>query len=94
MKRTTLMHKCENRRCGWRGTADQLLIAPHPFLPPPAKIFGCPNCKDAECIVDVCDEEGCFAAASCGTPDNDGIYRRTCFEHAPLRDRFRGEHRN
>ncbi len=34
----------------------------------------------------VCDEDGCGAAASCGTPTEEK-YRRTCFEHVPHQER-------
>lgn len=33
----------------------------------------------------LCDEPGCFDPASCGWPSENGVYRRTCYEHSELK---------
>lgn len=72
---------CSHYRCGWRGHADQIIIAPHPFIPD-ATVTGCPNCKDIDCTRVACDEPDCWEAATIGMPTSDG-YRYTCFAHMP-----------
>jgi hypothetical protein len=72
---------CGERRCEWRGDESAVLKAPNPFLPE-EEIWGCPECKAVNTIVAVCDEPGCWAETSCGTPTPSG-YRRTCGKHAP-----------
>jgi len=72
---------CQERRCGWRGTQDQMLTAPNPFDPGDS-IVGCPGCKSVDTLVEVCDEPGCAEFSSCGTPTPTG-YRRTCGKHRP-----------
>ena len=32
----------------------------------------------------LCDEPGCYDHASCGWPGDDGVYRRTCYDHSRL----------
>jgi hypothetical protein len=72
---------CES--CNWRGTVDDILAAPHPFDPEDT-VSGCPQCREIGGLCQVCDEEGCWDMASCGTPLKDGGYRRTCHRHRPL----------
>jgi hypothetical protein len=38
----------------------------------------------------ICDEPGCIASVSCGTPVPGGTYRSTCSKHAPRFDRSPG----
>jgi hypothetical protein len=71
--------KCNT--CGWRGERSAALSAPNPF-DPKYNIEGCPFCKDVECLVQVCDEPGCWEETTCGTPIHGG-YRRTCGNHCP-----------
>jgi hypothetical protein len=73
---------CSERRCLWRGTEDQVLKAPSPFEPD-VECWGCPDCKEINTMVGVCDEPGCWQETSCGTPTKDGGYRRTCGKHRP-----------
>ena len=73
--------KCNDYRCGWHGTEDQILTAPHPFEEG-ATINGCPECKGVDCVIYACDEPGCWADVTCGTPTQDG-YRSTCGKHRP-----------
>ncbi len=75
--------KCNERRCGWRGTSDQQLSAPNPFEEGET-IWACPKCKSIDSIVYACDEPGCWGAVSCGMLTSGG-YRNTCFDHRPDR---------
>lgn len=36
-------------------------------------------------VLSLCDESGCFASASCGTPTKER-YRWTCYKHMPKKD--------
>lgn len=71
-------------RCGWKGTVPELLQAPHPFMHG-EEIYGCPACKDVDEFRTACDEPGCWAQDTCGTPTSDG-YRRTCHWHCPRKE--------
>ncbi len=42
----------------------------------------CPDCRAPEHILSACEHDGCWKAASCGTP-KDGGYLQTCGKHAP-----------
>ena len=78
--------KCDELRCGWQGTTDELLTAPHPFMPNEHNhIDGCPKCRQCGTIIQVCDKPGCWNPASCGAPTPDG-YRSTCGNHMPRAD--------
>jgi hypothetical protein len=72
---------CEE--CGWLGQDSEMLKAPSPF-DPEHTIVGCPRCREVETLVVACDEPGCSAKVTCGTPTPDG-YRNTCGKHAPWR---------
>lgn len=72
---------CDNRRCGWRGTSDEVLKAPNPF-DPDSTIWGCPRCKDVNVLWLACDEPDCWEMADCGTPTT-SLYRNTCGKHVP-----------
>ena len=75
--------KCSEYRCSWQGTERETLTAPNPFdLVPQGVIEGCPECKEINTIVKVCDEPDCWEPVSCGTPTEDG-YRSTCGKHRP-----------
>ncbi len=73
---------CANRRCGWRGTLDDVLRGKSPF--DDEVLIGCPKCKTVDNMIEACDEPGCWKAATCGTPTPSG-YRRTCGDHWPNR---------
>lgn len=60
---------------------DELLYAPSPF-DPDDQLVGCPECRSAEGFAELCEIEGCLRGATCGGPSSDGVYRRTCSEHA------------
>ena len=72
---------CENRRCRWHGTMDDVLRGPDPF-DPEEQVIGCPRCRGVECLLTACDEPSCWKPATCGTPTAGG-YRHTCGEHKP-----------
>ena len=76
--------RCQEQRCGWTGKRADLLKAVSPFEPD-EEITGCPNCKGIDCMDLVCDEPGCCALVSCGTPTAEG-YRHTCVMHKPVND--------
>lgn len=72
---------CEGRRCGWRGTEEEMLRAQHPFDEADA-VYGCPQCKGVGSLLIACDEPDCWLPATCGAPTPTG-YRQTCFRHMP-----------
>lgn len=78
------MSKQRCDECGWRGTDDQVLRAPNPFDPEDT-LYGCPDCKQVECLRRACDDPECWEFASCGWPDGDR-YRTTCGPHYLERD--------
>lgn len=57
-----------------------LLTAPHPFCDGDV-IMGCPQCKQCDGFLPLCDVETCEEASTCGWPSEQG-YRFTCFEHS------------
>jgi hypothetical protein len=69
------------RQCGVSTKTDQLLKAKNPFNIED-EIVGCPSCKTIDDFYEVCDEQFCTSEASCGFPDEFGVYRRTCFKHS------------
>lgn len=71
--------QCED--CGWKGTHEDALKAPHPFLPED-EIQGCPQCFEVSTLRNCCDEEGCWDLVQAGTPSPNG-YRLTCSKHVP-----------
>jgi hypothetical protein len=77
--------KCHERHCNWQGYEDEILVAEHPFGYEGA-IIGCPKCKSIATIDYVCDEQGCWEVATCGTPSIDG-YRHTCLKHKPVEEK-------
>jgi hypothetical protein len=59
--------RCENRNCDWKGQWEDVLKAPHPFMPEET-IRGCPGCNNIECLVAVyCTK--CSAEISVCVPD-------------------------
>ena len=74
--------KCRYWRCGWHGPRSEVLTAPSPF-DPDDQLSVCPKCREADPAAG-CDEPGCDAEGSCGTPTPDG-YRVTCSKHWPGR---------
>lgn len=77
----TMKLVCGKHYCGWCGPKDEVLRAPNPF-DPAQELWGCPKCKDVECLYGACDEPGCTQIADQGTPTPGG-YRRTCSKHFP-----------
>lgn len=75
---THVKWKCGN--CDWRGQLDQVLTAESPF-DPEIELWGCPRCKEADCLTAACDEADCWREASCGWPQTGGAYRHTCGVH-------------
>lgn len=73
----------ENRarclECDWIGPWTDVLKAQNPF-DAHANIHGCPSCKEAMTMGEVCDEPNCTNFSSCGFPTKHG-YRRTCGKH-------------
>lgn len=74
--------KCDELRCGWQGTIEELLTFPHPAIDGKRAEGCCPKCRQCGTIIPVCDEQGCWNHASCGTPTPAG-YRSTCPNHIP-----------
>lgn len=77
----TTKQVCGNRRCGWHGSSDDVLIAPSPFYPTDI-LWACPWCKVVNETYTACDEPDCWEPATCGTPTQSG-YRSTCGKHIP-----------
>jgi hypothetical protein len=70
----------ECKECGWRGNDSEIVQFADPEMPGNSWRI-CPNCRNAECFDNMCDEPaGCRRIASVGWPSPDG-YRRTCYEH-------------
>jgi hypothetical protein len=72
--------KVECNECKWQGReaeADRV-SDPKPGSNMVWEI--CPNCREANTLVRICDEPGCWKDATCGTPTPDG-YRRVCGGH-------------
>lgn len=65
----------------WIGATGELLTAPNPFDPDDT-IYGCPQCKSIDSMIQVCDEPGCTSVASGGTP-HPGGYKMHCHKHPP-----------
>lgn len=55
--------------CEWSGQSKDLLTAPSPFDSSDI-MSACPNCKNYENLVNMCDEPGCRREAGCGFPAN------------------------
>jgi hypothetical protein len=70
---------CEE--CGWRGLQSEALRAGNPF-DPTDHLTGCPKCAAVNSMRTTCDEPGCWAPDTIGTPGPDA-YRRTCAIHEP-----------
>lgn len=70
---------CEE--CNWHGFESDILRAPNPFNSRD-ELSGCPKCRSVECLIEACDEDGCWNNSTCGTPTPNG-YRRTCGKHIP-----------
>lgn len=60
---------------------SKLLRGPNPF-DAEDELIGCPSCKSVEGFIELCEIEGCLNGATCGGPGSDGVYRRTCGDHA------------
>lgn len=75
------MKKSVCTECGWHGQTALVLTANNPFCDGDI-IYGCPECKEVNTIVQACDESGCWKRATCGTP-TEHRYRMTCGKHKP-----------
>lgn len=73
-------HKTRCNVCRWQGRESDLLQAPSPF--DSHTIYACPKCKSIDHLIIVCDEPGCWADVTAGTPTPTG-YRQTCGQHRP-----------
>ncbi len=73
------------RDCGAATLEHNLLTAKNPFDNTDT-IIGCPKCFSVQDFIEICDEPGCTAPASCGFPVKEGFggYRRTCGKHSSL----------
>jgi len=72
-------HKWKCGCCDTISLDSDLLRAANPFLPEKT-LVACPECKDVNDFIEICDESGCEEEANCGFPVPDG-YRRTCGTH-------------
>lgn len=73
--------------CGWKGHTYDLIkctVTREDNGDCLGVTLVCPHCLDpiSDDIVMCCDEPGCWAPGSCGTPTPTG-YRQTCYNHAP-----------
>ena len=75
----TRKFKCDDRSCGWRGFELDILVADNPFVKG-EKLYACPHCQQMENLDLVCEIEGCWEQATCGTPTEKG-YLRMCGKH-------------
>lgn len=69
---------CQDYKCNWAGMSDDVLNAPNPFED--GEITACPKCKAIEELTSACGIDGCWHAATCGTPTADG-YVQCCGKH-------------
>lgn len=74
--------KSKCTECVWIGDSEDMLSAQNPFEEIPDLLYACPKCRSINSVVAACDEPGCTAGGTCGTPVLDG-YRWTCGKHAP-----------
>jgi len=65
--------------CLHRLTDDDILRAPHPWIPRDF-IMGCPACKSVDSLRAICDAENCWNEASHGAWTRDG-YKNLCLNH-------------
>lgn len=65
--------------CEWVGEEDLALMADNPF-DLRVQIIGCPECKEVNSLVIVCNFVGCEQIATCGMPLDDS-YHQVCGEH-------------
>ncbi len=59
----------------------ELRVAPNPFNVE-EEIIGCPRCAAVNSFVAACAIEDCKRPGTCGGPNSEGVYLRTCYEHA------------
>lgn len=71
--------ECEN--CNAVSLEHELLRAPSPF-DQDDELIGCPVCKSCEGFTELCEMPDCEKPATCGGAFADGVYRRTCGQHA------------
>jgi len=67
--------------CQHRYRVSESLRSDHPFEAGEI-VHGCPRCKSISCDLAVCEQPGCWAKVSCGTPTENG-YWSTCGKHQP-----------
>ena len=66
--------------CGNIFHDDDMLRAYQPFRDGET-VYGCPNCKEIEELVGICEAPGCKEDATVGQRWPDGEYRKTCWFH-------------
>lgn len=66
--------------CGRICSDGEYLKAKNPFNKQD-DIIGCPHCFAVDTLVGCCDEPTCKSESTCGWPDHNGKYRRTCGQH-------------
>lgn len=65
--------------CGKVFNENDVLIENNPFKPD-FTIYGCPNCKEIEQFVGVCDVIGCENQSS-GTQTHGRFFMSLCYDH-------------
>lgn len=68
--------------CATHHLAGEELYAENPFCKT-EQIMGCKQCGGVNTMERVCDKEGCWEEASCGTPTGSD-YLFTCHNHIPV----------
>jgi hypothetical protein len=76
------VRKLKCKGCRWTGLQNEALHAINPFADDNETMIGCPQCREPNSMMTLCDEPECPKEGTCGTPTLKG-YRRTCFEHRP-----------
>jgi hypothetical protein len=65
--------------CEWVFKSDDALVGKNPFEPN-LTVYGCPNCKEIEDFVVLCDVATCHEKATCGSPVGED-YHQLCGKH-------------
>lgn len=73
--------KLRCRECYWTGKDAEALKAANPFRVDELT-YGCPECREINSLIKVCDEPSCRRDASCGFMQSNGAYRQTCSKHS------------
>lgn len=73
----TQRYRCD--MCDHMFSDDDILIGKNPFIPS-FSICGCPNCKEIEHFIILCDIDGCKEEPCGGKPTRHG-YKTLCSAH-------------